>query len=345
MTPSWGAIRHRLTAKVRGGAVVLLYHRVAEPLTDPWDMAVTPAHFSEHMAVLRQHGAVVPLRVLPELLRGRRVRQRCVAVTFDDGYADNLQAALPVLEQEDIAATLFVTTGTLGGKEFWWDRLTRLLLLPGNLPRGLSLSVGGKQFEWNLGACACYSEEAFAAHRNWRTSSEPPAFRQALFLALWRFLQLLDPAEQAQALEQVLNWGVGAPSKTHTARALTIGELTSLANNPLIEIGCHTISHPKLSLLGPSEQSAEIVGSKRTMEALIGRQISSFSYPFGGSSDFDANAVHAVERAGFERACVNEPGIVTVTTDRYRIPRLYIHDYDGSAFEERLTRWLGRLGP
>lgn len=105
------------------GALVLLYHRVADLPSDPWSLAVTPRRFAEHLEVLCAMARPVPLRTAAE---GRAPR-RAVAVTFDDGYADNLYAAKPLLEFWGVPATVFVTTGGLDdGRELWWDELERV---------------------------------------------------------------------------------------------------------------------------------------------------------------------------------------------------------------------------
>lgn len=107
----------------RRGTLVLLYHRVADLPSDPWSLAVTPRHFAEHLEVLCAMARPVPLR---EAAEGRAPR-RAVAVTFDDGYSDNLYAARPLLERRGVPATVFVTTGGLDdGRELWWDELERI---------------------------------------------------------------------------------------------------------------------------------------------------------------------------------------------------------------------------
>src|SRR5262245_6029253 len=140
------------------GAVILLYHRVSELPTDPQLLCVTPAHFAEHLEILRKEYKPIGLRELSHAYQQEKLPRRAVVVTFDDGYFDNLANAKPLLEHYNIPATLFVTTGyTQRQREFWSDELERLLLQPGNLPHTLNLTIAGKHHHWNLGGAASYS--------------------------------------------------------------------------------------------------------------------------------------------------------------------------------------------
>jgi len=106
--------------------VILLYHRVTRLEHDRWSIAVTPEHFAEHLEVLRHRSTIVSLSQLDGALREPRARGPFVVVTFDDGYADNLHEALPLLQRYDVPATMFVATdAVVTGREFWWDDLER----------------------------------------------------------------------------------------------------------------------------------------------------------------------------------------------------------------------------
>ncbi len=130
--------------------VVLLYHRVVEGLPDRQLLAVTPAHFAEHLEILAQACTPVRLHELQKPSR-RRSSQAAVAVTFDDGYADNLLQAKPLLERRrQVPATVFVASGHLGGTEFWWDELAEILLDTPLLPPVLTCRVGGVERTWTL---------------------------------------------------------------------------------------------------------------------------------------------------------------------------------------------------
>src|SRR5690606_36408110 len=117
--------------RFRPQALILLYHRVTTLENDPWSLAVTPEHFAEHMEVLRRYTYPLPLRDLVQRVRTGRFPEGSVAITFDDGYRDNLYAAKPLLERHEIPATVFIATGYTGReREFWWDELEALLLEP-----------------------------------------------------------------------------------------------------------------------------------------------------------------------------------------------------------------------
>lgn len=108
-----------------------MYHRVATTASDPHELCVSPQRFAEQLELLHSAGEIMPLRDLARA--GRPRRGLAVAVTFDDGYADNALAAVPLLEAHDAPATVFVIAGEVGsGRPFWWDRLGAALLGDGN---------------------------------------------------------------------------------------------------------------------------------------------------------------------------------------------------------------------
>jgi peptidoglycan/xylan/chitin deacetylase (PgdA/CDA1 family) len=111
----------------RSRTIILMYHRIARVRLDPWSMCVSPEHFAEHLQVLQKYHRV-PLEHLKPgggwSLRGKL----SVAITFDDGYADNLFDGARLLKRYDTPATFFITTGYIGGdREFWWDEVEQLV--------------------------------------------------------------------------------------------------------------------------------------------------------------------------------------------------------------------------
>ena len=133
-----------------GGAVILLYHRVYDADFDPWLLSVSPKNFDDQMAHLRRHYALLSLPELRQTLAAGRVPRAAVAVTFDDGYGDNLRNAKPILERHRVPATVFVTSGYVGAqREFWWDELERVVLHAPRVPEQLAVTYPG--LDSNLG--------------------------------------------------------------------------------------------------------------------------------------------------------------------------------------------------
>ena len=145
----------RLANAVAQPPLILMYHRIALDEIDPWHLCVSPQNFVAQMDVLRRRRRPMRLADLTHDLEEGRCPRGAVVVTFDDGYADNLVSALPVLEAFDVPATVFCTAGAVGRDEpFWWDRLAGLLLAPQPLPCVLELDVGGQHQRIELHAAA-----------------------------------------------------------------------------------------------------------------------------------------------------------------------------------------------
>lgn len=328
-------LRHRFAP----GGVILLYHRVAEVGSDPWSLCVTPRHFAEHLEVLRKHGHPVQLQQLAQTVRdGKRPHQQ-VAVTFDDGYADNLHNAKPLLEQYDIPATVFLTTGYIGQeREFWWDELDKLLLQPGTLPEALQLSVNGSIYRWELGESAHYSEDAHQHHRDWNAmGNDNPNPRHSLYRSLYQLLRPLVEGERRQVLDELLVWANAEPVSRSTHRLLTTAEVSTLEQGGAIEVGAHTVSHPFLSALPAAAQREEIKRSKASLEDIVGHSVRSFAYPYG---NYTAQTPTLVQEAGFACACSTVATSVRQRSNCFELPRVVVEDWDGEEFARRLQKWL-----
>jgi len=323
-------------------AAVLLYHRVADVACDPWRLCVTPRHFAEHCEVLTRRAVALPLPALLAAMADNRVPDRTVVITFDDGYADNFDQAWPQLARAGLPVTLFVTAGAVGStREFWWDELEHVLLGPHPLPAALTLEVRGVAHYWDVGAAGnqpICSGEAARAWEPW--SDQHPSMRHALYRELYDLLFPLQTAERIAALDAVGAWAGITSVARASHRALTESELAALARDRLVEIGCHTMTHPPLSVLGSAAQRAEIADARTRLEAIAGRAIRSFAYPYGRRSDYDATTVGLVRELGFAAACSNFPGLVGFSTHRFEVPRLQVRDWDGDTFARHLDVWL-----
>lgn len=328
----------------RRSAVILLYHRVAELAIDPWGLAVSVAHFDQQLNVLARHAAVFPLRELLNRVSAGTAPRRSVAVTFDDGYADNLLTAKPLLERHATPATVFATTGALAGvREFWWDELEALLLSEIPLPTMIELEIQGERCRWTLSDVAgCGAVAGPSPDPHWRAWLDPPTSRHAVFVELWRRLQLLRDAPRQAVINALWEIAARTPEVRRSHRTLSAVELRQLACHELVDIGAHTVTHSRLSALGESEQRMELADSRRSLEGLLDIPVTMVSYPFGGGADFTELTMALAREVGFSCAFAAEAGPLRAGENLFRIPRCLVPDVDGGHFENLLNRWFVR---
>jgi len=295
-----------------------MYHRIAEPAFDPWGLAVSPARFEEQLAMLNRRRSPMSMDEVADRYRRRRLPADAVAVTFDDGYVDNLKFAKPRLEAAGVPATVFITTGRIGQPgEFWWDELARIVLG--------SQAVTDVQVPIGARLCRLYftgvPEEAPRAA--WRAWSEPATAREAAYLELWRRLQECQPEEREAGMIR-LRALPGAPVEDDS-RAMDLAEVGRLASGS-VSLGAHGVSHQPLPSLAPEARAAEIRQSGETCRSITGQPVSGFAFPHGAA---DCATRRLVAEAGFRWACSTESRSVRPGDDPYGLPRLQVADWDG----------------
>lgn len=340
--PGTGRVRligRRIQNRFSPGTVVLLYHRVGEFDQDPLQLAVSRKHFEEHLQVVSNTGQPTSLSELTNAMRSHHVPHNGIVVTFDDGAADNLHNAKPLLERYDIPATVFVATEySKGLREFWWDELERLFLTPRELPEKLSLKLNGKAHEWKIAPTGSFPADGF---NDWDVvCATTPTSRHAVYRDLTALLREVSTEERFDQIAKLQNWAgcESLPRETH--RALTPDEILELAKDGSVEIGAHTVNHPPLSMIPVSDQIREIEESKLELEKILDRPVTSFAYPYGTKDDYTRDSVNAVKAAGFVCACSNYTGVVQPQTNLFELPRFVVRDWEGEEFERRLRGWF-----
>ncbi len=308
--------------------LILMYHRVADPPVDPWCLAVRPDHFEEHLAVLRRSRQPLTVSEFVERLERRTLSADAVAVTFDDGYVDNLREAKPRLAAAGVPATFFVTTGTVGQRtEYWWDELARGILLR-QAALDCEVVIAGEPLRLVFPQAGGTEKR-----RAWRAWEPPRTEREATYLAVWRRLRIVSAGERGRVMTR-LRGLLDLPPPDVNDLPMSEAEVAELAADGLVEIGGHTVTHPVLPGLGPTERRCEILEGKIACEQLVNRQIAGFAYPHGALNP-DSRA--AVQECGFVWACSTESCAVSRRGyDAYALPRLAVCDGDGRAFERAL---------
>lgn len=332
--PFVGRLRDRF-ARI---GLVLMYHQVGRINPDPLALSVSPEHFAEHLEVLRDFGQPLSLRDLTASIANGKLPRRPLVVTLDDGYADNLCNAKPLLERRDVPATVFVVTGYIGcSYEFWWTDLERLLLHPGELPDDLRLRLGGKTHRWKLGNRRSYPPQWFHRYRHWRVWDVDPTPRHTMYRDVRSLLQPLQESEQRKVLQEICVWAGSDATARPTHRTVNRSELATLAQGGLIDIGSHTVSHPVLPELATASQRVEIEQSKSHLEELLGHAVTAFAFPYGTSSPETAEIVR---RADYQCGCSYYAGVINDSTNPYQLPRFMVEDWGGDEFARRLSSWF-----
>ena len=296
--------------------VVLCYHRVTSRLSDLNSVVVSPDNFRVQMEYLKRNFRIVRFEENWE-----RLDTPAVAITFDDGYADNLTEALPILKQLEVPATFFICTGNIDTcNEFWWDALERMV----SGPNGYS---------------ARFALQDSRHGRVWPTLTTEE--RLIMFRDLHQLFMGGALEERSEWLQQVTSWAGGNCLDANTNRLLTSDELQEMVSHAEVTIGAHTVTHRRLSTLSEAEQRHEIVESGRRLASIIGKAVPVFAYPFGKKTDFDITSIRMCREAGYLKAAAAFPGEAHRWTNPHQIPRHFVYNWNLDEFTYKLKRlWI-----
>jgi peptidoglycan/xylan/chitin deacetylase (PgdA/CDA1 family) len=313
---------------------VLVYHRVGERRLDPWRLTVEPEIFGGQMEALARDWYPLSLAELVEGFARRHLPERAVAVTFDDGYADNLEIAAPILVEHRIPATLFVATDLVdAGGLPWWDQLASLLLEPARLPPTLTLSSGGDR--WRIPPLA--ADELRPSPNAPQPWNAEPGTRLRTFYEVWLALRVLDAPTRDAALDEIAGWA-GAPRSSERV-VLTWEQVREFAALPGLALGAHTRTHPNLATCSRQDARAEIAGGADRLRAQTGVEVQQFAYPFG---TWTRGVARLVADLGFRGAYTTAGNAISWNSAPYALPRVPAENYAPGDFGRALTEVSGR---
>lgn len=299
----------------RGRLSVLIFHRVhAQP--DPlFPSEVDARSFDAMLGWLQQLFNVMPLDAAVAALRDGRLPARAAAITFDDGYADNHQVALPILQRHGMAATFFIATGFLDGGRMWNDTIIESVRLCPDAALDLEPMGLGRH-----------------ALPDW------PA-RRAAALAVIRQVKYRPVAERLALVAEIAERARVRPSDRLMMRSEQVRALRQAG----MQIGAHTVSHPILARTAADEARAEIVASREALQSLLGERVGLFAYPNGrAGTDYQPEHARLARELGFDAAVTTDWGAAAGDTDPYRLPRFTPWDRTRGRFCVRLIRNLGQ---
>lgn len=286
----------------RARLIVLNYHRLWSTVgsTTVFDDGVFDTDvetFRRQMEWLRRETVVLDEEQLLRVCSSDYVRREVIysAVTFDDGYADCVTLARPILDSLGIRGLFFIPIEMIDSRRLgWWDLAANLL------KRSVRkvISIDGRYYD--------LENDLFSAHR----------------AILDRFK--LDPAEKTATLLDQLAAACGVPLATlddQSAELMTWDDICELRSAGHA-IGAHSLSHRVLATLDTGEQAREICDSGRFLEAKLGCRVASFSYPVGGPAHINQHSIRLVREAGYAQAFTFKTGIASLPVkDRFQLPR------------------------
>lgn len=290
---------------------ILIYHRVL-PQLDPLSPGEDDIEsFDQQMSWLAACFTIIPLHEAVQKLRQEKLLPRTACITFDDGYADNVEVALPILQKHGISATFFVSTGYLDGGLMWNDTIIELLRqAPGPI---LDLSkMGLGRFEINS-----------------------VSQREQTINVLINKLKYLPLNSRQLKVEEMRTY---TPAVLPNNLMMTSKQVKIL-HDAGMEIGGHTVNHPILARVENSTARSEIASGKEVLENIIRAPVRAFAYPNGKpGQDYVSDHVQMVKDLGFEAAVSTSHGAARNSSDLYQLPRFGPWDQDQFRFTLRMAQ-------
>lgn len=295
----YGAIRRLLPSRQ---VAILRYHAICGEegyvYADP-AICISPPAFERHVQYLAANYTVLPLPEIVDRLRtGRPLPRNCVAITFDDGYADNLEAAR-TLSRHGLSATFYLTAGCMAGGEPFWPAEVRALVRAAPSSH-LRLVTNRETVEIPLRTEAERRAAVGTINRLFKAHAIPVRERLRH--------QLRAAAGTFEVPCHMLTWA-------------DVSEMHRLG----MTIGAHTLTHPNLPNAGEADAWREIQGSRARLERELGAPVTMFSYPNGGSDGYMNTAVaRLVQRAGFAAATTSRNGFAGPESDLFALERVQV---------------------
>lgn len=294
--------------------LVLCWHSVEGTWASPVEPATGAEGLERQLRLLRRVARIVPLGDGLRMLRAGRLGPRAVALTFDDGYRDVLDAAVPVLRRLGLPATAFLVPGFLSGEdEAWWETLGWAFTATA------SSSVAWEGDTYPLGD----RSERQASVRRVATRLKSLS-RVERTTSIERLVDALAPEGSRPGRELFLDW--------EGARALAAAG---------VEVGAHSAHHAILSREAPEAQRSDLAGCRRRLEEGLGAEVRLLAYPNGAEHDYDATTIEAARDAGFSHAMTTRQGWNRAHTAPFEIRRLVASAARGPrGLASSLRAWL-----
>ncbi len=296
----------------RGGLVLMLHSIGHRP--SPFGLTDSAEWFDQLCQIVAEHFQVMPLSELEDRRRSSSLPARALALTFDDGYLDNHDVAWPILRKYSLPATLFVTTGSVGGaKPLWFRRIAHIFETA--QPKELPITCGP-----------------------WAFPLDTEGDRVASAQRIATFLKKIPAALREERIAE-LSEAFGVTDFSRLSKEMVTWDQLRAMDSGGFSIEAHTVTHPILSAETLADATREIAESREVLCSELRRNVDLFAYPNGKNEDFTDDVVAAVERAGFRAAYTAEFNAASPSNDPYRIPRVTAYAQDTAGIRLQLERF------
>lgn len=297
---------------------ILIFHRVL-PAPDPLFPGEVDARcFDRICGWLRDWFNVLPLDQAVRRLRDRSLPERALAITFDDGYADNHDLAMPILQRHGLTATFFIATGFLDGGRMWNDTLIE------SVRRTSQTVLDVSDLGLDARPLGLYPIGDIAS-------------RQSALRTLIDHAKYLPHEDRVRFADQV---AARARASLPDDLMMSSKQVVLLARGGM-QIGAHTVNHPILANLGDEPARGEVAGSRAVLQGLLDAPVTLFAYPNGRpGTDYRARDVDIARELGFEAAVSTAWGASHAGSDTMQLPRFTPWDRGRLMFAQRLWRNL-----
>jgi len=278
---------------------IIMYHMIPEK-PEGFPGEVTKGDFETHIAHLARNYTIISLNEFVGKIRKRESLAGCVVITFDDGFKDNYQNAYPVLKRYNAPATIFLTTGRIEDGEAPWFIKFRHLFMKTEKSY-LKFSLNDVMLDLPLA-----------------TRMEKKAAATKVML----HLQKLPDSQRIEIADKLCKELAVDDSKEIEGLMLSWDEIREMSENG-IDFGAHTINHPVLSRLPVGKAEEEIAQSKLIIEKKLGRQVTSFAYPFGKKDQYNEDTIKILKKLSFDCAVTTELGPTDLNADLFEVNRCF----------------------
>lgn len=289
---------------------ILIFHRVHRCEDEIFPGEMDAKYFDRLMSFVARSFQVLTLGSAIEGLTNNTLPRRSLVITFDDGYADNAEVALPILNRHGLKASFFVSTGFLNGGRMWNDTVIECIR---NCEKD-AIDLG-----------------AFGLGRHTLRNLVERRHAMEILLSKIKYLDLSGRVEACAMLQQITG------ARNLSSRLMMTSHQVRELHAAGMEIGAHTVNHPILTAIEDSQAEQELKQGKQELERILDARVDVLAYPNGKPGlDFDSRHVAMTKQLGFRGAVTTAPGAAMVGDDLFQLPRF-------TPWNKNLARWATSL--